>query len=445
MISVWMAIALLPGASAAGVFPYQVQSRTLDNGLVVHVVPMPSAGVVAYATWMSVGSRDEVDVGRTGFAHFFEHLMFYGTETMPPEVRSREMLRMGADANAWTWFDETVYHAVLSKEALPRLIELEADRFQHLKLTPEDVRRQAGAVYGEYRKAEADPSQRVTETLYGTAFTAHTYRHDTIGYEADIAAMTTAHEYAAAFFDRFYRPEHATVLIVGDVEPEPVFAEVEAAYGTWARASLPRPMLPIEPVQTEDRRSHVAWPSATAPLLAMGWHTPAASPDDPRAAALTLAADLLGSPVGPLYHRLVEEEGIAYEVTVRQDALVDPGLFTVSVVVKEPAHLARAEAVVREEVGRLTAPVEAATLDRARSHSRYAFQSGLDDPRAVLDALGEAMRRAGPAASGNPIDRFYATYDAVTPQTMADAVSLFLTQPVTVVTLAPDVVTGGEP
>src|SRR5690606_28812999 len=139
--------------------------------------------------WVRVGSGHEVVPGRTGFAHFFEHLMFFGTEALPLEARERAVLRLGADENAWTWVDQTVYHAVLPARHLPRWSAMEADRFQRLALRPEDVRREAGAVHGEWRKSVASPDEQLYKALMATAFEAHPYGHDTIGLEADIAAM----------------------------------------------------------------------------------------------------------------------------------------------------------------------------------------------------------------------------------------------------------------
>ena len=410
-------------AASAGVFPYTVTSRTFDDGLTVHVVPTPSPGVCAYYTWMAVGSRDETDAGRTGFAHFFEHLMFYGTETNGHEARQRLILRTGADENAWTGIDETVYHAVISTAELPTLVSLEADRFEHLHLTDDDIRRESGAVYGEYRKNRANPDNALSDALYGGAFTSHTYRHATIGFEPDIAAMPTAVDYAHGFFDRMYRPENATILVVGDVKPEDVFAMVGKAYAGWSRGAVPRPVAPLEPPQKGVRRVHVDWDTATATRLAMGWHIPASRPDDPEVAALQLASDYLFSPTGPLQRRLVEGEGLAYRVSGGRDDTVDPGLFQLEVTLKDEKSLARAEAIVREEIANVEKGLPTSTVDATRTHARYAFLSTLDDPESVGLALGSSLRRGG---TPDAIDRFYVRYDAVTPDDIAKAAAKFL-------------------
>jgi zinc protease len=414
--------ALAGAAEPRGAFPYPVASRTLENGLAVHVVTMPTPGVVAAYVWMEVGSRDEVDPGRTGFAHFFEHLFFYGTPTRPHEAREREILLLGADENAWTDRDETVYHAVLSKEALPAYLAMQADNFQMLTLTDADVRKEAGAVYGEYRKNQADPTNRLYESLVGAAFTTHTYRHDTIGYEADIAAMPTAHGYASEFFDRMYRPENATIVIAGDADPEAVFRMVEKDWAAWKRGATARPQIPAEPAQKGARRIEVAWPTPTAAQLMMGWKGPAWRADR-EVAALELAASILGSEVGPLRRRLVEEEGLAYDVYVGSDLNVDPGLFTVAVTLKEPGHLARAEAIVREEVQKLAAAADPAIVERTRTRERYSFLTALDDPDTVAAVVGSTTRRAG---SPEGIDAWWAAYDAVTPADVSAAVKKWL-------------------
>jgi len=426
----------ISSAAHAGAFPYEVHSKTLDNGLSIHVVPMASPGVAAYQTWMAVGSRDEVDAGRTGFAHFFEHLMFYGTEQLGHEAREREVLTLGADENAWTWLDDTVYHQTLASSQLPRLVEIEADRFTGLHLTPDNVKRESGAVYGEFRKGQASPDIQLWETLYGTAFATHTYTHDTIGYEADIAAMPDAHEYAQQFFDRYYRPENAVIVVVGDVVVDDVFAKIEAEYRDWKPATEPRAEVPVEPPQTSLRTAYVPWPTPTAARIALGWKVPAHDPDDPRLASLQLTADMLGSKVGPLYTRLIKDEGLVYDLSVGRDDLVDPGLFVVSADVKEDDDLERVQSIVLEEVAKLKVEVDAGFLERTRSHNKYRFLTGLDDPTAVANALGWSNRRGG---GPDAIDRFYVNYDSATAESVQGATATFLIpQTLTVVTLKTD-------
>lgn len=425
----------LPTAASAGAFPYPMTTATLQNGVEVIVVRMPSPGVVAFGTWMSVGSRDELDPGRTGFAHFFEHLMFLGTPAVPGDAREAAMLRLGADDNAWTWLDETVYHVLLPQQGLARLVELEADRFQHLQLTPDQVRREAGAVYGEYRKGLADPGERLSDRLHEVAFGVHTYHHSTMGVETDIAAMPEAHAYAETFFAGHYRPDRATVLVVGDVEPEETIRLVSAAYGPWRPATAAaRVQPPPEPAQTAIRRAVAAGDSASA-RVSFGWKIPGGDPHNADVAALELLDTLLLSPTGSLYRRLVLDEQLAQSVDGGREAFVDPCLFVVNVELREGASFAQVEAVVREEVAKVQASVDAQALERARTHERYAFLSSLDQPMDVLMALGSAVRRGGTDA----IDAWFERFDAVTPEQASTAARRYLIDAgLTVVTL------GGE-
>lgn len=413
----------LARAGEPGAFPYPITSQTLANGLSVSVIPMPSDGVAAVYVWMSVGSHDEPDVGRTGFAHFFEHLMFYGTPTLGGKAREDAIVRLGADENAWTWNDETVYHAVLASDRVDKYLGMQADLFQHLHLTDDDVRREAGAVYGEFRKGQSDPDNKLSETLYGTAFTQHPYSHDTIGYEADIAAMPTAHPYAEAFFSRMYRPENARIIVVGDVKPEAVFAEVANDWSSWERGTEVRPFIAPEPVQTARRTAAIAWPTSTAAQVSFGWKVPGNIPGEADNAALIALSDILLSDVGRLHRRLINDEGLAYDVMGYSNPYMDPGLFTVTITLKSPSDLAKVEAIVQEEVDRFKIGVDPTVLANAREHSRNSLLLRLDDPDAVASAIGPLIRRGG---STDAYDRADAAYLAVTPAAIAAVASKYL-------------------
>ena len=150
---------------------------------------MPSEGLVSYWSIVRTGSRDEVEPGVTGFAHFFEHMMFRGSERFPGPVYDGIVNKMGADANAFTTDDFTAYHLGITRVDLPRVIEIEADRFQNLAYGEPEFKTESGAVYGEYRKGRTSPFEVMFEAVQDAAFDAHTYKHTTIGFEADIRAM----------------------------------------------------------------------------------------------------------------------------------------------------------------------------------------------------------------------------------------------------------------
>lgn len=433
MILWFLLISSLSYAQNPKVFPYETHQKVLDNGLSVIVIPMDTPGVAQVRTWMAVGSRDEIDPGRTGFAHFFEHLMFYGTPSLSRTAREDRIQSLGAEENAWTWFDDTVYHATLASQHVETYLTMEGDRFQNLRLTEDMVRKEAGAVYGEFRKGQASPSNRLYETLYSTAFQTHTYHHDTIGTEKDIQDMPSAYAYSQLFFNRYYRPEHAAVIVVGDVKPEEVFGWTEKAYGPWKRAKTPRPSIPVEPAQTETREAQLTWPTPTAPRLALGWKTPPYDPDSSDYVALNLITSLLLGEVGPLKKRLVREENLAYSVHGEVDAFVDEGLFKIVVELKDAAHYTRAEEIIREELTKLSKKIEVNWFNETRTRDRYQTLTSLDNPDSVGSQLGWTWRRT---QSTDAIDRFYATYDALTPQNVSEvAERIFIDTQMTRITL----------
>ena len=410
-------------ATEISVFPYPTEHRVLPNGLTVIVVPMDTPNVAQVRTWMSVGSRDELDPGRTGFAHFFEHLMFYGTPTVSRETREQRIQAFGAEENAWTWFDDTVYHATLSAEHVEAYIKMEGDRFQNLYLTEEMVRTEAGAVYGEFRKGQSSPVNRLYETLYSTAFTTHTYHHDTIGTEEDIADMPSAYLYSKEFFSRFYRPDYATVIVVGDVSPKNVFMWTEAAYGSWEPKRIERPQVPTEPKQSQMRTQRIEWPSPTAPQLAMAWKAPGYHPTDRQYVALNLLASLLNSDVGPLNERLVRQEKLAYSVYAEVDAFVDSGLFKIVMELKSPDSFELAETIVREELAKLTTGIDVDWFENTREHDRYQTLTSLDNPDSVASQLGWAWRRTG---SIDAIDTFYKVYQTLEPKDISMVIQTYI-------------------
>src|SRR6185295_10027832 len=247
-------------------FPFPVKEKTLANGLKVYVVAYDSPGLVAYYSVVRTGSRNEVEPGKSGFAHFFEHMMFRGTEKYSQDAYNSVIKEMGADSNAYTSDDLTVYHILAGKTALPRIVEIEADRFQHLQYKEPDFQKEARAVLGEYNKNASNPIEKMLETLYDNAFTAHTYKHTTMGFLKDIENMPNEFGYSRQFFDRYYRPDNVTLLVVGDVDAENVFDLVEKAYGGWARGPA-RPVVPAEPPQKKGKQAEVQWKGASLPML----------------------------------------------------------------------------------------------------------------------------------------------------------------------------------
>ena len=235
--------------AAAEGLPYAYTQEDLPNGLRLITVPTDYANIVAVYIVVQTGSRNEVEPGHTGFAHLFEHLMFRGTPKYPAEKYNQTLNRIGAASNASTDDDLTVYHTTFSKEDLD-------DRARHggRPLPEPEVRRarvqdrepgRAGRVQQEQRRSRSASSN---EVLHDTAFDRHTYKHTTMGFLKDIQDMPNQYEYSLKFFDRYYRPEYTTIIVVGDVKAKAVRALVDKYWGEWKRGSY-KPEIPVEPPQ----------------------------------------------------------------------------------------------------------------------------------------------------------------------------------------------------
>ncbi len=409
--------------SASGTFPYSVQRETLDNGLRVVLIPVPSDGLASYWTVVRTGSRDEVEKGVTGFAHFFEHMMFRGTERHPGKVYDGIVSSMGADANAYTTDDYTAYHMSVGTKDLPTVIDIESDRFQNLKYTEDQFRTEAGAVKGEYLKGRSSPFSVLFEALQDKAFDAHTYKHTTIGFAADIEAMPRQYAYSKTFFDRFYRPENVVVVVTGDFDPASTMREIRAKYGPWKRG-YQAPQVPVEPKQTAMRRVDIPFDGQTLPLLVLSFKGPAFDPADRLAVAGELAGELGFGSTSPIYKKLVLDEQRVEMLGASFDASRDPGLWNVFTLVKDPADVRAVEAELWAVVdGLARTPIPQASLDAVRSSRRYGFLTALTTPDGVASSLARIVAHTGDVAA---VDTQYATLAAVTPEDVRQAAARWL-------------------
>jgi len=406
-----------------GIIPYPTTTRTLANGLEVIVMPMPSAGLVAYWSIVRTGSRDEFEPGRSGFAHFFEHMMFRGTERYPAELYQKTLAAMGADANAYTTDDHTAYHISMTAEDLERVLELESDRFQNLAYPEVAFQTEAGAVYGEYRKSRTDPMFTLYESLMATAFQKHTYGHTTLGFERDIAAMPKMYDYSRDFFKRYYRPENTVLFIAGDVTPERVLPLVERYYGGWQRGYV-KPQIPAEPQQEAERHVDVEYDGQTLPILWIAYKMPAFAPNDRTRVAAELLADLAFGETSETYRRLVLDEQVVEFLDATVEDHRDPGLFDITTRVKDPAKVDYVLGVIDEAIaGVRAAPPDAARLRDLQRRLKYGFVMGLQTPDAVAQRLAQFI-----ALTGNldGVRTLYSAYGTVTPDDVQRAAAQYL-------------------
>ena len=253
---------VVTNAQTRKVFPYDYKITDLPNGLRIVTVPTDYKNLVSYYTVVETGSRNEIEANKSGYAHFFEHLMFRGSENYPPGMFDEIMKKAGASSNAYTSSDQTVYHETFAKEDLEEVMKLEADRFKNLKFSEEQFKTEAGAVLGEYNKNSASPTFKMYEVMRETAFNKHTYSHTTMGYLADIKDYPNQYEYAWTFFKRFYRPEYTTIVVVGDFDENNVISMIKKYYGDWKKGDY-KADIPKEPAQTEAKFKNIEWEAQT--------------------------------------------------------------------------------------------------------------------------------------------------------------------------------------
>jgi zinc protease len=440
-------------AQAFGPFPAAPQVTRLDNGLGIVTIPWSSPGIIAYFTLVRVGSRDEVEKGHSGFAHLFEHMMFRGSERFPEKVYEERIQGFGADNNAHTTQDFTLYTITAPKSALRELVEIEADRFQHLKFDEKVFRTETGAVLGEYNKSASSPFLKMWETLSELAFTQHTYGHTTIGYLADIKAMPDKYAYAQAFFRRFYTPDDSTIIVAGDVRHEDVVALVKTYYAGW-QGKRDQPAVPVEPEPTQGNQRHIDWDGSSPPQMMVGYRTPAFEKQTPEAnknaplldtAALEVMHALLFDASAPLYQRLVVDEQKVLELSSwPSNWSRDPGLFVWHAELKPETQFGDVEQTVQSAIDELAqGHMDAARVEEVRSHLRYGLTMDVETANDAADTLAQFIAAGG---SIEALPRYLEALSAVTAQDVARVASTYLT-PVRrfTVTLATRAKTGGAP
>jgi zinc protease len=401
----------------------------------VVTVPFDSPGLAAFHIITRVGARNEVEPGVTGFAHFFEHMMFRGTDNYSKEEYAAALKSTGAAANANTTQDRTAYHMTGNSEKLELMFELESDRFMNLKYSEHDFKTEAGAVKGEYTKNFASPYSQINEKRAETAFTTHTYSHTTMGYFKDIVDMPNQYEYSKLFFDRYYRPEYNTILVVGDVTPGQVNQLAEKYFGEWKRGDY-ESVVPVEPEQTETRYVHLQ-NGSIPPYFSMSYKGPAFSDSKIDMPALDVLSSIVFSNTSDLYKKLVIEEQKVRSLGGGAGDSRDPGLFTIYVSMVDKADMPYVMEEIEKAIAKMKAEdVDAALLARTKSNLKYSFAMGIDTPDAIARSLSHYIQLTGDPES---INRLYALYDKVTADDLKMVANkYFVPERLTIATISDD-------
>jgi zinc protease len=408
-------ILLAPVLAAAltRIFPFKYFVDDLRNGLRLVTVPTEYPTLVALYIVVRTGSRNEVEQGKSGFAHLFEHLMFRGTERFGSEQYDQILKNAGADHNAYTTDDRTVYHTVFSNEDLDQIMMLEADRFQNLKVPVELFKTEASAVLGEYNKNASNPLNKLVEVLRDTAFESHTYKHTTMGFIADVENMPNMYNYSIEFFNRYYRPEYTTIILAGDVTRETAMSLTDKYWGGWRRGSF-EPLIPVEPEQKEERTASVDWPVPTLPWLAVAYKGAAYSDEQKDMAAMDLISSIGFSESSDLYQQLVVKEQKVDVLFPSSDDHRDPYLVLAAARVKDSKDIdyVKNETIKTYESFK-SEKVSRQRLEDVKSNLRYAFALSLDNSEKIASSLAAYL---GLKSTPETINRLYDVYASITPE-----------------------------
>ena len=404
------------------VFSQDYVLEELDNGLKVMIVKTDYPDVVSLQIPVSVGSRDEVEEGKTGFAHFFEHMMFKGSEKFPQAKYSKTYKNAGVDNRAYTTNDYTNYHLNFSKQHLETVLETQADIFQNLEYSESQFRTEALTVKGEYLKNNSNPVRQLLSQVRKTAFTTHTYSHTTMGFFEDIEKMPDQIAYGQQFFERFYKPEYVSLIITGDVDVDATMAMVKKYWGKWQQGSFSADV-PVEPKQLKPKYNHMQNASLPGHWLLVSYKGPAWNPSTKDRAAVDLISELYFSSNSDLYQELVVNKQVASQMFTYNAETKDPGLLHVFVKVDDAKNLPLVRDAINDTYAKVrTELVDEEKLVNLKSNLKYSFVNGLDSSQSIASTLASYMHFT---RDPEVINQLYATSDSISASDIRDIANKF--------------------
>jgi zinc protease len=341
-----------------------MRATTLDNGLKVLIQEEHTAPLASVWCWYKVGSKDERP-GLTGVSHWCEHMNFKGTTNIPRDQVKGIIEQFGGSWNGYTWIDQTTYLETASRDALDRMLFIEAERMANCLYHPDDCESERTVIISELQGGENDPDQLLDQEVTATAFKAHTYRHPTIGWLSDLQTMTRDDLYG--YYRRYYVPNNATLVIVGDVDTDAALQRVAHYFGGIAAGpdTTAARLKTMEPEQTGERRVTIRREGTTA-YLKVAFHVPGVT--DPMffpllvldavltgAKGLNLWASFRTAPPqrGTRLYRALVERRLASAVSGSLLPTAQPFLFTVSATATEGEPLSAVEAALIAELDRV--------------------------------------------------------------------------------------------
>jgi len=449
-----------PAETPKKVFPYPIHKRTFANGLDVIVIETPEfKDVLSYNTLVLAGARNELEKGKTGLAHLFEHILFRHRWQGKEGGYEDLITRLGAHNNAWTWFDQTYYHPLTftenllgrksGAEQLPGVVPLEASRFAKLDFTEKIFKTEAGAVLGEYRRVASNPSLHMTERLLALMFPHHPYGHDTIGYYDDVVNMPNVYDAAVRFYDTYYRPNNCVVVVAGDVKADDIYAKIEPYYRDWQRKEIPS--IPESgAVPAKEQREHVPWDADVAPQVWVAYRMPAYKTGATETAVTQLLNELLVSQAAPLYKELRYEKqtasALGFEEGTRGFESFDARVLIVSAQLYKEKLAKSGTAYFDEVAGDITAATDELKrfskqkdakqlLDTLKSKYRYDFLAAMSSPAAITENFAWYYRFD---RDPDVLDKMLASVEKLTPLDVENfAKKYFVPEGRAILTMAP--------
>jgi len=385
---------LAPPAFSRSEAPEAVSNFLLSNGMEVVVIPDHRAPVVTHMVWYKAGSADEPP-GKSGIAHFFEHLMFKGTKNNAPGVFDAQIAEIGGEQNAFTSYDYTAYYQTVATDALDEMMALEADRMRNLTLTDQVIGPERDVVLEERRlRIEGDPDALLSEEVQATLYQNHPYRVPVIGWMHEMEQLNR--DDALAFYDSFYRPNNAVLVVAGDVTAERVRELAEETYGKVERGpDLPPRLRPQEPEQNTSRTVTMRDERVTLPSFGRQWLVPPyRTSENNEAEALEILAEILGGGTrSRLYQELMVKGDLAASVGAYYNGtMLDETSFAVYGTPRNPADLEKLEAAVVAEVDRIKQDgVTPDEVERARKRLIRGMVFSRDSSSSMANIYGSAL------------------------------------------------------
>lgn len=403
VLRVALLVCVLIGLAPAQAQVFHPTTFTLDNGMQVVVVENHRAPIVTHMVWYRAGAADE-QPGKSGIAHFLEHLMFKGTPTLPPGEFSRVVARNGGRDNAFTSWDYTGYFQSVARDRLGLVMKMEADRMTNLVLSDEVVLPERDVILEERRQVvDGNPGARLREQMNAAMFLNHPYGRPIIGWEHEMRGLTR--EDAIAWYRTWYAPNNAVLIVAGDVTPDEVRQLAQTHYGPIPSRAVPQRVRPAEPpaqaarrvVLKDERVRQPSWSrSYIAPSLTRG--------ETQHAYPLQVLADILGAQSGRLYRSLVMERQLATSSGAGYDSeAVDLSSFSLWGSPRPGVTIEALEQALEEEIAKLLRDgVTQEEVERAKTRMRAAAVF-------ARDAIGTAPRVIGSALmSGQSIEEIEA-------------------------------------